>query len=164
MTPGFVAQHIHPKDDGVYFILHKISRLGGGTEVLDATTASAKLRRFVRDTNLKHLSEDLKMWATKNQADTRDVMLSPISPILNYVREKKGMPRLNYKYNNTLKGTAREKERRRRLPLKLLLPTVTGVKMPAARYNVGIQRAIPVNKFNPTLGPIQKAIPVGYAM
>ena len=65
-------------------------------------------------------------------------MLSPISPILDYVREKTGKSRLDYKYNRELKG-AREKERRRRLPL----PTVAGVQMPAARYNVGIQRAIP---------------------
>lgn len=158
MTPGFVAQHIRPKEDGVYFILHKATRLGLGAQVLDATTASAKLRRYVRDTNLKGLSEDLKMWATKNQTDTRDVMLSPISPILDYVREKTGKSRLDYKYNRELKG-AREKERRRRLPL----PTVAGVQMPAARYNAGIQRAIPVNKRNPNL-PVVPAIPVGYAM
>jgi hypothetical protein len=108
--------------------------------------------------NLKVFSEDLKMWATKNQTDTRDVMLSPISPILDYVREKTGKSRLDYKYNRELKG-AREKERRRRLPL----PTVAGVQMPAARYNVDIQRAIPVNKRNPNL-PVVPAIPVGYAM
>ena len=158
MTPEFVAQHIRPKEDGVYFILHKATRLGLGAQVLDATTASANLRRYVRDMNLKGLSEDLKMWATKNQTDTRDVMLSPISPILDYVREKKGKSRLNYKYDRELKG-AREKERRRRLPL----PTVAGVQMPAARYNAGIQRAIPVNKRNPNL-PVVPAIPVGYAM
>ena len=108
MTPAFVAQHI-PKEDGVYFILHKATRLGLGAQVLDASTASAKLRRYVRDMNLKDLSEDLKMWATKNQTDTRDVMLSPISPILDYVREKTGESRLDYKYNRELKG-AREKE------------------------------------------------------
>jgi len=158
MTPGFAAQHIHPKEDGVYFILHKATRLGLGAQVLDATTASAKLRRYVRDMNLKGLSEDLKMWATKNQTDTRDVMLSPISPILDYVREKTGKSRLDYKYDRELKG-AREKERRRRLPL----PTVAGVQMPAARYSAGIQRAIPVNKRNPNL-PVVPAIPVGYAM
>jgi hypothetical protein len=158
MTKEFEARHISPKEDGVYFILHKATRLGLDAQVLDASTASAKLRRYVRDMKLKDLSEDLKMWATKNQTDTRDVMLSPISPILDYVREKKGKSRLNYKYNRELKG-AREKERRRRLPL----PTVAGVQMPAARYNAGIQRAIPVNKRNPNL-PVVPAIPVGYAM
>lgn len=156
MTTVFIEQYILTKDDGVYFILHK--RIGLGVEVLDASKASAKLRRHVRDTNLKGLSEDLKMWATKNQADTRDVMLSPISPILDYVREKKGKSRLNYKYNEKLKG-AREKERRRRLPL----PTVAAVQMPTARYNAGIQRARPVKKRNPKL-PVVPAIPVGYAM
>ena len=109
--------------------------------------------------NLKHLSEDMKMWATKNQTDTRDVMLSPISPILDYVREKKGKSRLNYQYNNALKGTAREKERRRRLPL----PIVTGEQMPVARYNVGFAHAKPVNTYNKNL-PITSAIPIGYAM
>ena len=155
VTPDFVAKHIGPKEDGVYFILHRSTRSGSGAEVLDVSTASARLRRFVRDMNLKDLSEDLKMWATKNQTDTRDVMLSPISPILDYVREKQGRSRLNYKYNDALKGTAREKERRRRLPL----PTATGVQLPAARY---FQRAIPVNNFNPNL-PLAPAIPVGYA-
>ena len=121
MTREFEEQHIRPKEDGVYFILHKKTRLGSGAQVLDAPTASAKLRRYARDMNLKDLSEDLKMWATKNQTDTRDVMLSPISPILDYVREKKGKSRLNYKYNEKLQG-AREKERRRRLPLPKTKP------------------------------------------
>lgn len=157
--PQIKRQYIDPKPDGVYFMLHEtIHRVYGGPPVLTASSASAQLRRFVRDTNLKNTSQDLKMWATKNHANTRNVMLSPISPILDYVREKRGKSRLSYKYNEALKGS-REKERRRRLPLRI----ATSRQIPTVRYNVGVQRAIPVNTVNPELGPVQPAIPLAYA-
>lgn len=117
MNAQFVVEHVQPQTrslgDGVYFILG--TNVGG--EVLTREAATARLRRRVREGDRKKLSQEVLMWYTKDDVDTRDVMLSPISPVLDYIREKRGMTRLSYKYDKKI-GSAREAEKKRRLPTK----------------------------------------------
>jgi len=101
------------------------------------------------------MSQDYMMWYTKSEANVKEATLSPISPILNYVRAKRyGEPNLTTsKYYKSF-GRGRDNERIRRLPLRRVvraqpvgdIQAVMGLPINRARNNV------PMVQTQPALG------------
>lgn len=141
---------------GVYFILREIDP---SMSILSQKQATAKLRRYIREkirnSGPKAMSQDYMMWYTKSEANVKEATLSPISPILNYVRAKKhGEPKVtSSKYYKSF-GRGRENERIRRLPLRRVvsaqpvgdIQAVMGLPIDRALNNV------PMVQTQPALG------------
>ena len=149
-----LVQALRGLSPGLYFMLDP--KIDPSKSILTQKDATAKLRRYIRERirdtgHAISMKPEYMMWYTKSEANVKEATLSPISPILNYVREKKYLePISTSKYYKSF-GRGRENERIRRLPLRRVvsahpvgdIQAVMGLPINRARNNVPLVQTQP---------------------